>query len=304
MKKTNIPLVEKYRPLVIEDIVLDDVNKTIFDNIIKTRHFPHLILYGPPGIGKTTSIINLINTFQENKDSSSIIHLNASDDRGIEIIRNQLNSFVISNSIFTNTLKFIILDEVDYMTKSAHLALKILISNAPNNICFCLICNYISKIDISIIDNFMCIQYNKLPVNKIINFLENICIKENFQFDKEQLIDIQKKYGYDIRSMINFIQNNNNNSKKYLIESSTIYNKIYKSIISNNTKEIINYFHNLHIDVKSLLYNFLIYLVVVKKKINTYFLDTIEEILNIPNFNKSYMLEYFFIKISNKKNDL
>lgn len=302
MKKTNIPLVEKYRPSVIEDIVLDDVNKTIFNNIIKTRHFPHLILYGPPGIGKTTSIINLINSFQNTKDSSSIIHLNASDDRGIEIIRNQLNSFVTSNSIFTNTLKFIILDEVDYMTKSAHLALKILISNSSDNICFCLICNYISKIDISIIDNFMCIQYNKLPVDKIITFLENICEKENFQFNKEQLIDIQKKYGYDIRSMINFIQNNN--SKKYIIESSTIYEKIYESIISNNTKEIIDYFQNLHIDIKSLLYNFLIYLVVVKKKINTDFLDSIEDILNIPNFNKIYMLEYFFIKISNKKNDL
>jgi DNA polymerase III delta prime subunit len=223
-------------------------------------------------------------------------------DNKEEIIRNQLNSFVTSNSIFTNTLKFIILDEVDYMTKSAHLALKILISNSSDNICFCLICNYISKIDISIIDNFMCIQYNKLPVDKIITFLENICEKENFQFNKEQLIDIQKKYGYDIRSMINFIQNNN--SKKYIIESSTIYEKIYESIISNNTKEIIDYFQNLHIDIKSLLYNFLIYLVVVKKKINTDFLDTIEDILNIPNFNKIYMLEYFFIKISNKKNDL
>ena len=90
--KIYIPWVEKYRPINFKDIVLDNYNKNIFNNIIKTNYFPNILLYGPPGTGKTTTIINLINTFQINnnqKDKGLMIHLNASDERGIDIIRNQ-----------------------------------------------------------------------------------------------------------------------------------------------------------------------------------------------------------------------
>ena len=63
--KTSIPWVEKYRPSRFEDIVLDDINRKIFENIIKNEHFPNLLFYGPPGTGKTTTIINLIRAYQE-----------------------------------------------------------------------------------------------------------------------------------------------------------------------------------------------------------------------------------------------
>ena len=76
-----------------------------------------------------------------------MIHLNASDERGIDIIRNQINSFVNSKSLFNNGMKFVILDEVDYMTKNAQLALDIYYKNYKSNVRFCLICNYISRID-------------------------------------------------------------------------------------------------------------------------------------------------------------
>ena len=94
--KTSIPWVEKYRPSRFEDIVLDDINRKIFENIIKEGHFPNLLFYGPPGTGKTTTIINLIRAYQEkvnNVDSKLMIHLNASDDRGIDIIRSQISQF-------------------------------------------------------------------------------------------------------------------------------------------------------------------------------------------------------------------
>ena len=81
-------------------------------------YFPNLLFYGPPGIG-TTTIINLINSYQQNtmgkQEHSLMIHLNASDDRGIDIIRNQILQFVNSKCLFTNGLKFVILDEVDYI---------------------------------------------------------------------------------------------------------------------------------------------------------------------------------------------
>ena len=122
----SIPWVEKYRPKVFSDIVLNDNNKALLENILKNDYFPNLLLYGPPGTGKTTTI-NLINKYQElnnEKSKELIVHLNASDDRGIDIIRNQINQFVNSKTLFTKGLKFIILDEVDYMTKNAQIAMK------------------------------------------------------------------------------------------------------------------------------------------------------------------------------------
>ena len=94
-----IPWVEKYRPDDFNDIVLEDINKTILTNIIEKDNFPNLLFYGPPGTGKTTTIINLIDKYQEKynqKRKGLKIHLNASDDRGIDIIRNQINNFVKS----------------------------------------------------------------------------------------------------------------------------------------------------------------------------------------------------------------
>ena len=125
----NIPWVEKYRPTSFDNIVLDEVNQTILENIIDMNMFPNLLLYGPPGTGKTTTIINLINSYQEKYNQKSkdlMIHLNASDERGIEIIRNQISQFINAKSLFSDGLKIVILDEVDYMTKNAQQALKYL----------------------------------------------------------------------------------------------------------------------------------------------------------------------------------
>ena len=127
MNSTSIPWTEKYRPTEFEQIVLSDINKQILNNIIKLKIFPNLMFYGPPGTGKTTTIINLIKKYQETHNEIGkdfIIHLNASDDRVIYIIRNQISQVVNSKTLFKTGLKFVILDEVDYMTKNAQNALK------------------------------------------------------------------------------------------------------------------------------------------------------------------------------------
>ena len=138
------PWVEKYRPTQFEQIVLDPVNKKLLSNVVKTNQFPNLLFYGPPGTGKTTTIINLIDMYQNKfnqKRKGLKIHLNASDDRGIDIIRNQINQFVNTKTLFGSGMKFVILDEVDYMTKNAQQALRYLIQQYQSNIRFCLICN-------------------------------------------------------------------------------------------------------------------------------------------------------------------
>ena len=135
MTNNFTPWVEKYRPIHFENIVLDKYNKIIMENIINKQNFPHLLLYGPPGTGKTTTIINLVNAYQEKygkKKKELMIHLNASDERGIDIIRNQIYQFVNSKTLFNTGTKFIILDEVDYMTKNAQYALKYLLQTYSN----------------------------------------------------------------------------------------------------------------------------------------------------------------------------
>lgn len=207
--KNNIPWVEKYRPTQFDDIVLDPLNRKLFSNILKTDYFPNLLFYGPPGTGKTTTIINLINSYQKKHNQvsrSTVLHLNASDERGIDVIRNQIFQFVRSKNLFEKGIKFVILDEVDYMTKNAQQALKYLLQSSGQNVRFCLICNYISKIDESLKNEFIAIRFNQLPKQEIDRFLTQIAQKENIELSNSAIDTIQKLYKSDIRSMINFIQ--------------------------------------------------------------------------------------------------
>ena len=213
MKQENSPWVEKYRPTSFDEIVLDEYNKTILQSILRTNYFPNLLLYGPPGTGKTTTIINLVDAFQRKHNQHNkglVIHLNASDERGIDIIRNQINQFVHSKALFTNGTKLVILDEVDYMTKNAQQALKHLLRGINGNVRFCLICNYITRIDESLQNEFMRLRFNQLPQNLIIKFLTKICLAENITLSEETLLSIQQLYRSDIRSMINYMQSNHN----------------------------------------------------------------------------------------------
>jgi DNA polymerase III delta prime subunit len=303
--KVYIPWVEKYRPNNFEDIVLNEVNQQIFDNILKKNYIPNILLYGPPGTGKTTTIINLINTYQKTNNQvhkGLMIHLNASDERGIDIIRNQINSFVSSNSLFNNGTKFIILDEIDYMTKNAQLALKYLLQEYRNNIRFCLICNYISRIDESLQNEFVRLRFNQLPEEKVFNFLNKININENLNLSIEQLESIQNIYKSDIRSMINYMQSNQLAINNTQVINNKIYDKITYLIKQHDIKSFINQFNDLiqnyNIDIKTIIKDYYNYLIRSKSYlINTKFLDCIERIIHTSDINIEYQINYLFYSL-------
>ena len=242
MTSSGIPFVELYRPKHFEDIVLDPLNKQILKNIIETSYFPNLLFYGPPGTGKTTTIINLINAYQEKlnkKNKDLIIHLNASDERGIDIIRNQISCFVNAKPLFHTGMKFVILDEVDYMTKNAQQALRYLLQNYSNNVRFCLICNYISKIDEGLQNEFIRLRFNQLPKEDIIGFLKQISETEKLNMSHNSLSCIQKLYRSDIRIMINFIQSNQDIVKNHSEAESSICiidNDVWETLFEKLTK--------------------------------------------------------------------
>ena len=303
MQKVNnhIPWVEKYRPSSFNDIVLSDINKTIFENILKDNYFPNLLFFGPPGTGKTTTIINLINAYQEKnneKKKGLMIHLNASDERGIDIVRNNINNFVNSKNLFNKGTKFIILDEVDYMTKNAQQALKYLLEINNENVRFCLICNYISRIDESLQNQFMRLRFNQLPSQEIIKFLENINNEEKLSFSREELESIQKLYQSDIRSMINYLQSNQINNNNKIIINDEIWEKLINKIKINDDliyfrNEILEMSKNFELEIKNIIKSFLQY-IILNYEITTNFLSEIEMLIHQTDSNSTYSISYFF----------
>lgn len=299
----STPWVEKYRPTKFENIILDDINKEIFKNVLEKQYFPNLLFYGPPGTGKTTSIINLINSYQDKHykiDNSLVIHLNASDDRGIDIIRNQIQPFVKSSNFFQKGLKFVILDEVDYMTKSAQQALKYLLQVCENNVRFCLICNYICKVDDSLQNEFLTIRFNQLPESSIHDFIQNIADKEGLDIKRNTIQCIQKMYGSDIRSIINFIQLNQNIdfSKwgKHIINDS-VYKYIHDLFLSNHEYEeikqhICNKCIQYNMDKKMFIIEYFNYLFKSKQYLKDNVIGLAKEISH-NNIGNTILLNYF-----------
>ena len=314
MTSSGIPFVELYRPKHFEDIVLDPLNKQILKNIIETSYFPNLLFYGPPGTGKTTTIINLINAYQEKlnkKNKDLIIHLNASDERGIDIIRNQISCFVNAKPLFHTGMKFVILDEVDYMTKNAQQALRYLLQNYSNNVRFCLICNYISKIDEGLQNEFIRLRFNQLPKEDIIGFLKQISETEKLNMSQNSLSCIQKLYRSDIRSMINFIQSNQDIVKSHSESESSICiidNDVWETLFEKLTKreKLENncaYVHLIsikyNIDKKNIIKDFLNYIIRNKSKIvNNEFLNFVENLMHSQNLNNNIHIYYSLSRLS------
>ena len=302
------PWVEKYRPKKFDDIVLDSNNKLIFNNILKKKYFPNLLLYGPPGTGKTTTIINLINKYQELegcKNKDLIIHLNASDDRGVDIVRNQINQFVNTKTLFNNGIKFIILDEVDYMTKNAQSALRYLIQQYSDNIRFCLICNYISRIDNALQNEFVRLKFCNLPKKQINCFLKKIVENEQINISDDQINSIQNTFNSDMRSMINFLQSNTNiiMESDFKIISTVFWENLIEKYFKQqqDVSSIIDYinesciFYNTR--VKNFIVNFITYIIHNKTyALSEVWLNKCQTVIHYIESNKnSYLLNYFVI---------
>lgn len=310
----GIPFVEKYRPTDFEDIVLDPLNKKILKNVIETGYFPNLLFYGPPGTGKTTTIINLVNSYQEKlnqKNKELMIHLNASDERGIDIIRSQINQFVNSKTLFNPGMKFVILDEVDYMTKNAQQALKYLLQNYSNSVRFCLICNYISRIDEGLQNEFLRLRFNQLPENDIIAFLRNISSSEKLNLSEKSLHLIQKLYKSDIRSMINFMQSNQNIKETDInIVDDHVWNNLFNSIKEKTeltivAKNIDDISKKYNLDKKNIIKDFLNYIIRnYDYMLCPEYFYFVENIIHFEDCKDSYYVNYSLIKLSSLMKEL
>jgi replication factor C subunit 3/5 len=315
----STPWVEKYRPTSFNEIVLDPLNKLMMRNIIAKKHFPNLLFYGPPGTGKTTTIMNLVNEYQmatmQHINGGLMIHLNASDERGIDIIRVQINSFVTTKSLFGAGTKFVILDEVDYMTKNAQLALRHLLNSynytySHHNVRFCLICNYISRIDEALQTEFVRMRFNQLPVSEINQLLMKINLSEGLNFSNDMLHSIQTQFNSDIRSMINYMQTNQDvRTDQPVIMTDSAWNEITHDLktgsggIIDTTRRVCEKINNMsqkcNSDRKHMMKNYINHLIRQHPELITPdLLNKVENAIHLMECNSDHLMHYLIVNFA------
>jgi DNA polymerase III delta prime subunit len=207
-------------------------------------------------------------------------------------------------------MKFVILDEVDYMTKNAQQALRYLLQNYSNTARFCLICNYISKIDEGLQNEFLRLRFNQLPNEDIILFLKNISKFENLNINEKSLVCIQKLYKSDIRSMINFMQSNqdifksNNSNINFNIIDDNVWESLTHKLTKNNNLDVlVSDIHNIsikyNIDKKNIIKDYLNYIIRNKSNLVTpQFLDFVENLMHSQESNNQIFINYSLSRLS------
>ena len=202
----SLPWVEKYRPSKLSQIVHHENIIYSLRKLIKKQHLPHMLFYGASGTGKTSTIIAATKKLYNNDANFMVLELNASDDRGINIVREEIKEFAECSNMFKNGVKLIILDEADSMTYDAQFALRRVIEKYSYNTRFCLICNYMNKIIGAI--RSRCMQFRFAPISNIEmkKYLSLITEKEDVNITKAGMDSIIKLSYGDLRKAINIFQ--------------------------------------------------------------------------------------------------
>jgi replication factor C subunit 2/4 len=282
----NIPWVDKYRPRRIDSIIHQDEVKKVLKDTIKSGELPNLLFYGPPGSGKTSAILALgYELFGPNLMNERILELNASDERGIDTVREKIISFAkesIGNgdpNFPSPPYKIIILDEADSITLDAQSALRKVIETSSYITRFCFTCNYIEKIIDPIISR--CVKFRFKPIDKesMVYRLKQIAYKEKIKLSDECFDKIFQISEGDARRSIMLLQN-----VKYLYK--------FKNIIT--TKDLDELVGSTSIEDLELIW---------EKTINSQISDLIElsKYIKSQSINISELLHFIKEKIMNLK---
>jgi replication factor C subunit 3/5 len=213
-KDNTLPWIEKYRPNKINNIIGQDNIIGSIKKMLKNGSFPHMLFHGTSGTGKTSTILSIIEELYGNNKTLMVMKLDASDDRGINSVREEIKGFAEKMLLFNNGIKLIILDEVDSMTFDAQFALRRIIELYSSTTRFCLICNYENKIIPAIKSRCASFRFNPIEDKFIVERLKFISEYESIKINKKCLKIIAKLSNGDLRKSINLLQSISMKNKK------------------------------------------------------------------------------------------
>ncbi len=204
--KEHLPFVEKYRPESLDDIISHtDIIDTVW-KFVDEKKLPHLLFHGPPGTGKTSCILAIAKKMYGKHFHNMILELNASDERGISVVRDKIKGFCSTQQIINTGLKLVILDEWDAITSAAQFALRRVVEKYTKNTRFCFICNYVSKVIPALQSRCTRFRFSPLKNEHIVGKLEDISNAENLKINKEAQNSIIELSGGDMRKVLNILE--------------------------------------------------------------------------------------------------
>src|SRR5918994_166821 len=209
---SNLMWVEKYRPTTLKEIINQRDIVTGLSNFSKEPdEIPHLLFSGPAGVGKTTTALCLAKELLGEPWRRDTLELNASDERGIKMVRERVKEFAAVMKLPTDRdnkkmFRIIILDEADEMTSEAQTALRRIIEDSSRTTRFIIICNYLSQIIEPIQSRCVVFRFTRLPKQEVVDHLSEICKREGIEFDIKALSRIYDSTSGDLRHSINILQ--------------------------------------------------------------------------------------------------
>jgi replication factor C small subunit len=249
-------LVEKYRPQKVEDIVGLDISGFAVD-----QNLPHLLLYGPPGTGKTTLAKAIIRSL-----GCDSITLNASDERGIETVREKVKNFASTQGVNPG-IKIIFLDEADALTIDAQNALRNPMETYSKNCKFIITANNVNKIIEPIQSRCVRIEFSKIPKELIAARLKFICDSEKIPYDVEALNIIAENCAPDIRRSVNKLEELRSGVTIDKLQfDSGIADEVFKNLIIGDFMAARQLYLDAHVEIEQFLKD--LFNVIIKSKVN------------------------------------
>lgn len=198
--------VEKFRPSSLDDIHGQDEIVTTVRKFVHEGKLPHLLFYGPPGTGKTSTITAIAREIYGPHYKNMVLELNASDDRGIDVVRNQVKDFASTMQIFSRGFKLIILDEADAMTAVAQNSLRRIIEKYTKNTRFCILANYAHKLNPALVSRCTRFRFQPISEQAIRSCVDEVVAKENLHILEEAKSALLKLAKGDMRRALNVLQ--------------------------------------------------------------------------------------------------
>ncbi|MHA2182020.1 MAG: replication factor C small subunit [Promethearchaeota archaeon] len=239
MSLENKPFVEKYRPKLLDDIVNQEGIIKRLKQFVKDKSMPHLIFAGPAGTGKTTSALAMVRELYRRKMAAnkSYLELNASDARGIDVIRTYIKDFAKARPPSDIPFKILILDEADNMTSPAQQALRRTMEKYTRNCRMILICNYSNRIIPPIQSRCVVFRFSSLNNDDIKKRVNYVAKEEGITLTPEGLLAIVNVSRGDCRRAINYLQSCGTISKK--IDEDIVF-RVAGEVPTEKIKDILN----------------------------------------------------------------